>query len=160
MSTITGNSKPLETSGRFWFWARRFWIWNPKILVWGETIKERCGWKQAFAAPLFHFHRFSFHAQPLDVFSCPEQLNRTHCLSVCLSIRPQQTIRSSTTLKSDLRELWPLRHLIRGIRIHDLTQNDLPTYLPTHLPVPTYITDHSLSHFWFTVCSSNFSCYR
>ena len=87
------------------------------------------------------------------------QLNRTACLFVCLSLGPAPlTIRSSTTLKSDPRELWPLRHLIRGIRRHDLTQNDLPTYLPTHLP--TYLPDHSLSHFWFTVCSRIFSCYQ
>ena len=35
------------------------------------------------------------------------------------------------TFKSNPRDLWPLRHLIRVIRRHDLTQKDLPTYIPT-----------------------------
>ena len=30
---------------------------------------------------------------------------------------------------SDPRDLWPLRHLIRVMRRHDLTKKDLPTYL-------------------------------
>ena len=44
-----------------------------------------------------------------NFFSCPEQLNRTHCLSVG---RAPLTIREFTTLQSDpTRDLWPLRHL-------------------------------------------------
>ena len=46
------------------------------------------------------------------IFSCPQQLNRTHCLSVR---RAPLTIRAFTTLQSDPRDLWPLRHLIRQI---------------------------------------------
>ena len=75
--------------------------------------------------------------------------------SICLL--PIKT-KASTKLQSDPRDLWPLRHLITVMRRHDLTQKDLPTYIPTHLP--TYLPDHSLSHFWFTVCSRIFSCYR
>ena len=59
------------------------------------------------------------------VFSCPEQLNRTHCpllgLSVCLT---KLTIRVFTTLQSDPRDLWPLRHLIRVMRRHDMTKKN------------------------------------
>ena len=36
--------------------------------------------------------------------------------------------------RSNLRELWPLRHLIRVMRRHDLTEKDLPTFIPTNLP--------------------------
>ena len=57
-------------------------------------------------------------------------------MSVGWSLGPAPlTIRSSTTLKSDPRELWPLRHLIRvmttwpdPIRL---------AYLDTYLPNPT-----------------------
>ena len=40
---------------------------------------------------------------------------------------------------SDPRDLWPLRHLIRVMKRHDLTKKDLP-HLPTHLPtsLPDY----------------------
>ena len=34
--------------------------------------------------------------------------------------------------KSDPRNLWPLRHLIRVMRRHDLTEKDLPTNLRKH----------------------------
>ena len=47
------------------------------------------------------------------VFSCPEQLNRTHCPSVGPA---PLTIRVFTTLQSDPRDLWPLRQLIRMMR--------------------------------------------
>ena len=57
-------------------------------------------------------------------FSCPEQLNRTHCLSVR---RAPLTIRAFTTLQSDPRDLWPLGHLIRVMRRHDLTQKKTVT---------------------------------
>ena len=55
------------------------------------------------------------------MFSCPEQLNRTHCLSVCLSVRPQQlTVSPLTTLQSDPRDLRPLRLLFKVLRTPDL----------------------------------------
>ena len=44
------------------------------------------------------------------------------------------TIRVFTTLQSDPRDFWPLRHLIRVMRRHDLIKKDPPTYLPTCLP--------------------------
>ena len=50
------------------------------------------------------------------------------------------------TLQSDPRDLWPLRHLIRVMRRHDLTKMyTYPlTYLPTYLPVWvfTYLREH------------------
>ena len=55
----------------------------------------------------------------LPFFSCPEQLNRTHCPSVCLT---PLTIRVFTTLQSEPRDLWPLRHLIRMRKTHDMTK--------------------------------------
>ena len=75
----------------------------------------------------------------LLVFSCPEQLNRWPCplvpWFVCLT---KLTIRVFTTLQSEPRELWPLRHLIRVMRRHDLTKK----YLYTYIPVPTYPPSH------------------
>ena len=40
-----------------------------------------------------------------------------------------------TRPKSHPRDLWPLRHLFRVMRRHDLTKKYLPTYIPTHLPM-------------------------
>ena len=52
----------------------------------------------------------------LYIFSCPQQLNRTHCplLAWLVCLLPL-TIRVFTTLQSDPRDLWLLRHLIRQI---------------------------------------------
>ena len=38
------------------------------------------------------------------------------------------------TLRNNPRDFWPLRHLIRVMRRHDLTQKNLPTNIPTYLP--------------------------
>ena len=57
------------------------------------------------------------------VFSCPEQLNRWPCHSLTHS----QYFYFWHT-KNDPRDLWPLRHLIRVMRRHELTEKDLPTY--------------------------------
>ena len=50
------------------------------------------------------------------------------------------------TLQSNPRDLWPLRHLIRVMRRHDLTKKitHLPTYLPTYPPthLPTSVGEH------------------
>ena len=47
------------------------------------------------------------------------QLNRSHCPLLCLL---PLTIRVFTTLQSDPRDLWPLRHLFRVMRRHDMTK--------------------------------------
>ena len=47
------------------------------------------------------------------------------------------TIRVFTTLQSEPRDLWPLRHLIRGMRRHYYLPANLPTYLPTYLHMET-----------------------
>ena len=74
------------------------------------------------------------------------------CLSVCLNPLRYLLI---LTLKSNSRDLWPLRHLIRVITRHNLTQKYLPmylhTYLPTYLPThpPTYLITHwATFDFW------------
>ena len=55
------------------------------------------------------------------MFSCPEQLNKTRCLSVCLSVPPQQlTVSPLTTLQSDPRDLRPWRLLFKVLKTHDL----------------------------------------
>ena len=59
----------------------------------------------------------------LFIFSCPEQLNRWPCHWLSHS----QYFYFWHT-KSDPRDLWPLRNLIRMMRRHDLTEKDLPTY--------------------------------
>ena len=50
----------------------------------------------------------------IGLFSCPQQLNRWPCplLGWLVGWAPL-TIREFTTLQSDPRDLWPLRHLIR-----------------------------------------------
>ena len=81
-------------------------------------------------------------------FSCLWQLNRWPCPLVGWA---PLTIRVYTTLQSDPKDLWPLRHLIRVMKRHDLTEKIPtylhtypPTYLPTHLPThpPTSRTEH------------------
>ena len=101
---------------RHWlqFWQLRTWIHDNFCYM---TIKSDSGQ----------------HSQFLRCLAVQRQLNRTHCLSVCPTPLRHLLI---LTLKSNPRDLWPLRHLIRVIRRHDLTQKDLPT-LPTYLP--TYI---------------------
>ena len=79
--------------------------------------------------PLRHWQIFDKFWDPGDlcIFSCPEQLNRwlTH----------------SVTFDFDITE-WPLRHLIRVMRRHDLTKKSTypHTYLPTYLS--TYLREH------------------
>ena len=53
-----------------------------------------------------------------SVFSCPQQLNRWPCHSLSHSLSQSLLL---LTLQSDPRDLWPLRHLIRVMRKHDLT---------------------------------------
>ena len=50
------------------------------------------------------------------IISCPEQLNRWPCPLVGWT---QLTIKPFTTLPSDPRDLWPLRHLIREMERHE-----------------------------------------
>ena len=51
---------------------------------------------------------------------------------------PWSVATNNKTLQSDPRDLWPLRHLIRVMKRHDLTKKIcLPTYLPVHLPKST-----------------------
>ena len=61
------------------------------------------------------------------VFSCPEQLNRWPCHSLSQSVSHSQHF-NFWHAKSDPRDLWPLRHLIRLMRRHYLTQQNT-TYL-------------------------------
>ena len=60
------------------------------------------------------------YSQPvgqLVIFSCPEQLNRWPCHSLTNS-----GYFTNWHTKSDPRDLWLLRHLIRVMRKHDLTK--------------------------------------
>ena len=65
----------------------------------------------------------------------------------CLVPLAPLTIRVFTTLESDPRDLWPLRHLIRVMRRHDLTKK-IPTYLHTYPPtyLPTYLCTSIREH--------------
>ena len=60
--------------------------------------------------------------------------------------------------KSDPRDLWPLRHLIRVMRRHYLTKIDLPTYLPTNW-VPEFMTIFVAWQLRVTLDSIHTSCY-
>ena len=58
------------------------------------------------------------------IFSCPEQLNRWPCHSLTHSLTQSVTDWGYFYFwdtKSDPRDLWPLIHLIRVMRDHDLT---------------------------------------
>ena len=69
----------------------------------------------------------------LHFISCPEQLNRWPCPLVGLLVGPPPlTIRVFRTLQSDPRDLWPLRHLIKMMRIHDLTNTKTMTKTNTN----------------------------
>ena len=59
----------------------------------------------------------SYYTIPKFV-SCPQQLNRWPWHSLTESLTQWLLI---LTLQSDPRDLWPLRHLIRVMRKHDLT---------------------------------------
>ena len=63
-------------------------------------------WPASWSSIFFNVFQYLF----LQVFSCPQQLNRWPCPLLCLT---KLTIREFTTLQSDPRDLWPLRHLIR-----------------------------------------------
>ena len=80
----------------------------------------------------------------------------------CLLALTKLTIRVFTRLQSDPRDLWPLTHLIRVMRRHDLTKKDLPTYLPTYLPTSLhkrtpfkslFVNDIFISHVYGQRCS-------
>ena len=58
----------------------------------------------------------------LLIFSCPEQLNRWPCHWLTDS-----GYFTDWHTKSDPRDLWPLRHLIRVMRGHDLTNKNKMT---------------------------------
>ena len=77
----------------------------------------------------FFEHLCHIYIYIYSFFSCPEQLNRWPCHSVCHSL----TVLLLLTLQSDPRDLWPLRHLFRVKRRHALTEKK-PTYPPTYLP--------------------------
>ena len=57
------------------------------------------------------------------LFSCPEQLNRWPCHSLTDSLSQSLTHFYFCHTKSNPRALLPLRHLIRVMRRHDLTEN-------------------------------------
>ena len=66
------------------------------------------------------------------IFSWPEQLNRWPCPLPPWSLGwSPLTIRVFTTLQSDPRDLWPLKHLTRGMRRHDMTKKKTMTKTKT-----------------------------
>ena len=84
------------------------------------------------SANIFFYKKvFSF------LFSCPEQLNRWPCHWLTHSVTQSLRVLLLLTLQTDPRDLRPLRHLIRVMKRHDLTEKR-PTYQHTY-PVPTYL---------------------
>ena len=61
------------------------------------------------------------HTSYLSFFSCPQQLNRWPCHWLTDSVTDWLTVLLLLKLQSDPRDLWPLRHLIRVTRKHDVT---------------------------------------
>ena len=107
----------------------------------GVKRENHTGWKV-----LLIFFVFCF-------FSCPEQLNRWPCPLLGLLVGPAPlTIRVFKTLQSDPRDLWSLRHLIRVMRRQDLTQKNLPTYIPTHPPTYLWPWPWPCNSVTWTVC--------
>ena len=106
----------LRLQNRGTFWSERLEAWNYKFLH--KATKK--GWLKdtvwchiTIGDMMSHHEHITRHSdQPSNIFSCPQQLNRTHCPLLGLT---KLTIRVFTTLQSDPRDLWPLRHLIREI---------------------------------------------
>ena len=108
---------------------------------------------------IFHFCPHMIFDQILNgtpiFFSCPEQLNRwpCHSLTESLSHSLSQYFYFWHT-QSDTRELWPLKHPIRELRRHDLTEKntyqptDQPTCLPVYLPRSTPLREEKLLTLW------------
>ena len=73
-------------------------------------------------------------------------MSLTHSLTDCLTDWLRHLL--ILTLKSNPRDLWPLRHLIRVIGRHNLTQKYLPMYLHTYLPtyLPIYLSTYPPTH--------------
>ena len=102
----------------------------------------KCHIRRPKKSPPFGWMLNAFFKQ---CFSCPKQLNRWPCHSLTDWLTDWLT--DSTFCfwhtKSNPGELWPLRHLIRVVRRHDLNEK-IPTYLLTCLPtnLPTSLTEH------------------
>ena len=65
------------------------------------------------------------------------------CIPTHLTTYPPTYLANRTPSRSNPEDLWPLRHLIRVIRRHDLTKK-IPTYQHTYPPtyLPTSLTEH------------------
>ena len=70
--------------------------------------------------PFWKYLQF-WHWTLLTFFSCPEQLNRWQCHSLTDSVSHIFFCHT----KSNPKDLLSLRHLIRVLRRHDLTEKDL-----------------------------------
>ena len=87
----------------------------------------------------------TWHSGQMVLFSCPEQLNRWPCHWLTHSLTHSLRVLLLLTLQSDPRDLRRLRHLIRVMKRHDLTEKR-PTYnIPTQYP-PTYICTSIREH--------------
>ena len=106
---------------KHWHFHSKFPAWNGEGVYtdqWGRHVRQNVN----------YVHMLAVH----------RQLNRWPCLSL---ITHWVSHFWFLTLKSNPRDLWPLRLLIRVMRRHDLTQKYLTTYIPTHLPtnLPTFV---------------------
>ena len=99
-----------------------FWDFTPQwfdeidMLLWflcAFEVLQKLPWQRLRAPP-----RMLFTSNALSLFSCPQQLNRWPCHSLTHWLTQDFTTWHS---KSDPGGLWPLRHLIRVMKKHDLT---------------------------------------
>ena len=118
----------------FWqfnFKSQTFWKFSENLKIFQKSENFPKIWK--FSKNLNHFLKKKVTNTLKQEWFLAVQ-NSSIGLIVCpLLALTKLTIKAFTTLQSDPRDLWPLRHLIRVMRRHDLTKKDLPTYLPTSL---------------------------
>ena len=123
------RSKALERR-TLWIFVRTTTIvsWDKGIMKIMKSVKKggrRYAIKHKITFPGLHdfivFH-LNWLIMFVCIFSCPEQLNRWPCHSLTDSLTHSQYFYFWHT-KSDPRDLWPLRHLIRVMRRHDTCDN-------------------------------------
>ena len=113
----------------------------------GCTVNRTCQcfvWKKTHFSALGEFcQSFSANQHLLATFLAVQNSSIGDIVPWSLGLT-ELTIRVFTSLQSNPTHLWPLGHLIKVTRRHDLTKKDLPTYIPTYLPFCQHPLENTL----------------
>ena len=95
-----------------------------------STCENHCTWEEEEHGSGFHLssqRTWSLGSPMFDVwcFCCPEQLNRWPCHWLTDWLRTLLIDIKKKQLKSEPKDLWPLRHLIRVMRRQDQANENL-----------------------------------